>query len=186
MARKLFESEPVFRRSLEHCDEVLREHLQHSLLDVLFGSSHAESNGAGPLLDQTLYTQPALFAVEHALYELWKSWGVEPQLLLGHSIGEYAAATAAGLFSLEDALRLIAARGRLMQALPGSGEMTAVAADERLVRSTLGDHFEPIDIAAFNSPRQTVTGILLPPGKASPLKGKRHTGKINGLQVEMR
>jgi acyl transferase domain-containing protein len=156
MARELFESQPTFRRALALCDEILRDELPHSLLKTLFGEPPAGANGAGSRLDQTLYTQPALFAVEYALYELWRSWGVEPQFLLGHSVGEFVAAVAAEVLSLDDALRLIAARARLMQALPSDGEMTAVAADEPTVRANLGAAAERIDIAALNSPRQTV------------------------------
>src|SRR6185436_16124777 len=101
----------------------LRPLLPHSLRDTLF----TDANDGR--LDQTLYTQPALFALEYALSELWRSWGVVPRAVLGHSVGEYVAACVAGVFGLEDGLRLIAERARLMQALPG-GSMAAIFAAE--------------------------------------------------------
>ena len=111
-----------------------RPHLEKPLLEVLFGSAGAAKNSS-PLLDETQYTQPALFALEYALAALWRSWGIEPAAVLGHSVGEYVAACVAGVFSLEDALRLIAARARLMQAMPRNGAMAAVfAGEDRVAR----------------------------------------------------
>ncbi|MGH9242195.1 MAG: type I polyketide synthase, partial [Vicinamibacterales bacterium] len=111
MGRALYETAPVFRAALERCDAALRGELATPLLDVLYGA-------AGARIHETAYTQPALCAVEYALAELWRSWGVEPGAVLGHSVGEYVAACVAGVFPVETALRLVAARGRLMQALP--------------------------------------------------------------------
>ncbi|HEX5106390.1 MAG TPA: SDR family NAD(P)-dependent oxidoreductase, partial [Pirellulaceae bacterium] len=129
---------------------LLDQHLPQPLLSVLFGSEDPLSP-----LHQTLFTQPALFAVEYALCELWKSWGIRADLALGHSIGEYVAACELGVFGLEDALRLVAARGRLMQQLPLTGAMVAVAADDRRVRALLESNGH-IEVAAVNSPQQTV------------------------------
>jgi acyl transferase domain-containing protein/acyl-CoA synthetase (AMP-forming)/AMP-acid ligase II/acyl carrier protein len=151
MAHGLYQSHPTFKAELDRCDAILREHLPQPLLTLLFGSDDASSP-----IHQTRYTQPALFAVEYALCELWKSWGIEPTLALGHSIGEYVAACALGVLSLEDALRLVAARGRLMQELPAEGAMVAVTADEPRVRSLLATMNGQIDLAAVNSPVQTV------------------------------
>jgi len=145
MGRALWKTEPTFRSFIECCDEFLRPHLGRSLLSVM----HAE--GDEPLLDETGYTQPALFVLECAIAEVWKSWGIRPSLVLGHSVGELAAAYVAGLFSLEDGLRLVAERGRLMQALPKDGAMAAVFADEARVCEALRGHERSVSVAAVNA-----------------------------------
>ena len=109
MGRELYNTQPTFRQALDHCAELLAPQLDQPLLEVMFSAD------AGSRLHQTAYTQPSLFSLEYALYQLWKSWGVEPSAVLGHSVGEYVAACVAGVFSLADGLKLIAARGRLMQ-----------------------------------------------------------------------
>jgi acyl transferase domain-containing protein len=114
---------------------------------------YAES---GPWIDQTRYTQPALFAIEYALAQLWQSWGVVPDTVLGHSVGEYVAACIAGVFDLADALKLIAARGRLMQALPHDGAMFAVRAGQERVDPLLESFRAAVSIAAVNGPNDAV------------------------------
>ncbi len=151
MGRKLFETEPVFREAIERCDAVLREHLGVPLLAVLY----PEGASASPI-DETAFTQPALFAFEYALAEMWKSWGVVPDIVLGHSVGEYVAACIAGVFSVEDGLKLIAARGRLMGSLPRGGEMAAVFAGEADVSKAIEPYRGRVDIAGLNAPDSTV------------------------------
>ncbi len=151
MARGLFERQPEFRRALEECDRILKPLLPRPLLTVMFG----EGDDAA-LLNDTAYTQPALFAVEYALAQLLRSWGVEPTAVMGHSVGEYVAACVAGVFSLEDGLRLIAARGQLMSGLPRDGSMAAVFADEARVRAVLTGHESDVSIAAVNGPQSVV------------------------------
>ena len=107
-------------------------------------------------IDDTAYTQPGLFSIEYALACLWRSWGVEPSWVMGHSVGEYVAACIAGVFSLEDGLKLIAERGRLMQALPQNGDMFAVFADESTVTTAVAPHAELVSIASVNGPTTIV------------------------------
>lgn len=151
MGRHLFETQPSFRRSLERCDELLRPMLQRPLLSVLY----PQTGEASPI-DQTAYTQPVLFAFEFALAQLWRSWGIEPDIVVGHSVGEYVAACLAGVFTLEEGLKLIAERGRLMQGLSPQGAMVAVLADEESVLQAIAPFAEHVSIAAVNSPENTV------------------------------
>jgi acyl transferase domain-containing protein/SAM-dependent methyltransferase len=151
MGRELYETQPTFRRVLDHCAELLAPHLDHPLLQIMFSGQEA-----GSQLHQTAYTQPALFCLEYALSQLWKSWGIEPSAVLGHSVGEYVAACVAGVFGLEEGLRLIAARGRLMQALEPGGAMAAVLAGPEQVGESIAGWGNRISIAACNGPRNTV------------------------------
>ncbi|MFL6246636.1 MAG: beta-ketoacyl synthase N-terminal-like domain-containing protein, partial [Thermoanaerobaculia bacterium] len=145
MGRTLYESEPRFRAAFDEC----AAHFDGELVALLYGASASDDE-----LRQTRFTQPAIFAVEYALAKLWASWGVEPDLLCGHSIGEYAAAVIGGVLSVADAMRLVTARGRLMQALPDGGAMAAVAATAREVEPFL-DGTE-VAIAAINAPADVV------------------------------
>ena len=151
MGRLLYETSPTFARALNRCDTALRESLGRSILEVLYPADAAFSP-----LGETRFTQPALFAIEYALSELWRSWGVQPTFVLGHSVGEYVAACVAGVFSVEDGLALIAERARLMQAQPSGGRMAAVMAPVEVVRETLKPVTASVSIAALNGPRQTV------------------------------
>ncbi len=156
MGRDLFESQPVFRETLEQCNQILSGLLPVPLLSVIYPDSGQQAGDAEPLVHQTQYTQPALFAVEYALAKLWMSWGFEPQAVLGHSVGEYVAACVAGILSLEDALRLIAHRARLMQRLPSGGKMAAIFAAESQVLAWIGELKLSLSIAAANGPENTV------------------------------
>ncbi|HEY3861189.1 MAG TPA: SDR family NAD(P)-dependent oxidoreductase [Verrucomicrobiae bacterium] len=151
MGRTLFQTEPVFRAALVQCAELLRGHLSKPLLDVLYPKGLAISP-----IDETAFTQPCLFALEYALAQLWMSWGIQPSAVLGHSVGEYTAACMAGVFSLEDGLKLIAARGRLMQALPRDGSMAAVLALESVVAPAVAPFAATVSIATYNGPSNLV------------------------------
>ncbi|HIK04816.1 MAG TPA: SDR family NAD(P)-dependent oxidoreductase [Trichormus sp. M33_DOE_039] len=161
MGRHLYETQPTFRRILDHCNQILQPYLETPLLEILYPQSPIP-NPQSPIpspqspINETAYTQPALFALEYALAKLWQSWGIEPSAVMGHSVGEYVAACIAGVFSLEDGLKLIAARGRLMQALPSDGAMAAVLADEPTVLSAIQPYGEQIAIAAYNGAESLV------------------------------
>lgn len=152
MALELYNVESVFREQVDLCSEILKPHLGLDLREVFYPSED-QANGSGQdarstQLKQTAITQPALFVIEYALAKVWIQWGVRPQAMIGHSIGEYVAACLAEVLSLEDALALVAARGRLMQPLP-NGDMLAVPFSEKEVQPLLG---KQLSLAAINGP----------------------------------
>ncbi len=183
MGRELYETSPSFRAMVDRCEELFQQETGASLLAVLYPGESGEVDGGtedsgtgdggqspvssrhSPLsnpLDDTTYTQPALFVLEVALATLWQSWGIQPDMLIGHSIGELAAACVAGVFSLEDGLKLVTARGRLMGALPQDGEMVSLLADstgssfEMRVRQAIEPYQNEVSIAAVNGPESIV------------------------------
>ncbi|MDY7005043.1 MAG: SDR family oxidoreductase [Cyanobacteriota bacterium] len=180
MGRQLYETQPTFRKNLDECDRILRSYLDIPLLEVLYPDLDNNQQGTGnreqgigeeknrelikgfldpdlvSLIDQTSYTQPAIFALEYALAQLWKSWGIEPDIVIGHSIGEYVAACVAGVFSLEDGLKLIAERGRLMQSLPQDGEMLALLASVAEAAEAIKPYARDVSLAAINGPDSVV------------------------------
>ena len=145
MGRELYEVEPTFRQQVDRCAQILLPHLGLDLRHLLYPKEE-DSLSAAEKLQQTGISQPALFVVEYALAQLWGEWGVRPGATIGHSIGEYVAATVAGTFSLEDALSLVSQRGRLMQQMP-PGRMVAVPLPEEGVRELLSSQ---LSVAAVN------------------------------------
>lgn len=155
MGRELYASSSVFREAFDACTVLIDAQLGCDLKSVMWPSL-AEQEPRVPLLNQTLYTQPALFALEVALARLWFSWGARASVLVGHSVGEFAAACIAGVFSLEDAVKLICARARLMHALPTGGKMAAIqiGADELAVH--VAGYAGRVSVAAVNACQQRV------------------------------
>jgi acyl transferase domain-containing protein/surfactin synthase thioesterase subunit len=153
MGRQLYAAHVAFRAALDAACAAIDPLLERPMREVMW----AEGGTADAvLLDQTAFTQPALFAFEWALAQLWRSWGVQPDVVLGHSIGEITAACVAGVFSLEDAARLVCARGRLMQALPSGGAMVSIAASEADVAGLVAAHAQTVSVAAVNAPSSIV------------------------------
>jgi len=147
MGRNLYEGEPLFRAIVDHCCESLKAHLGRDLRELLYPQAGDEKTAQVSLQD-TFFTQPSIFVIEYALACFWQSLGIQPSIMAGHSIGEFVAATLAGVWDLEDALRIIALRGRLMQSLP-RGSMMAVSSSVEKVEPTLPDS---VQIASNNSP----------------------------------
>jgi len=153
MGRELYQTEPTFRQHIDICSKILKPHLGFDLQSVLYPQPELAEPAAAQL-QQTAIAQPALFAIAYSLAQLWMSWGVHPKAMIGHSIGEYVAATLAGVFSLEDALALVALRGQLIQALP-TGSMLAIHLSEKEIQALLNvesQHNQSLQIATINGP----------------------------------
>ncbi len=153
MARELFDAEPVFAETVTRCADAVKDIVARPLLEVLF----ADDAEARQALRHTSFAQPALFAVEMGLARLWQSWGIEPDVVLGHSVGQYAAACVAGVFSLEDGARLMAERGRMFGSLAEGGRMVAVFTDPKRVEEIAGE-FPRVSVGAYNGPNTVLSG----------------------------
>ncbi|NJN75755.1 MAG: acyltransferase domain-containing protein [Synechococcaceae cyanobacterium RL_1_2] len=149
MGQELYATEPVFKAAIDQCGEILADSVD--LWGLLYGNEQEQ-------LNQTQYTQPVLFAFEYALAQLWLSWGVKPDVLMGHSVGEYVAACLAGVFSLEDGLKLIQHRGQLIQRLQEPGSMVALFTDEDKVQDLIADYPDRLQIAGFNGSHIVIAG----------------------------
>jgi acyl transferase domain-containing protein/SAM-dependent methyltransferase len=151
MAEAHYRNEPLVRRAIDHCARVLKRHVGRDLRTLLFPPARRRKEAAAELMN-TEWAQPALFTVEYALAMLWRSWGIEPAAMIGHSVGEYVAATIAGVMTLDDALLLIARRGQLIAGMP-RGSMIAVMADAAMLTEFVGGE---VSLAAVNAPGLSV------------------------------
>ena len=147
MGAHLYATELVFKTAFDRCDEIFQSLTQQSIKSIIFeqGSNSIHETGT---------TQPALFCLAYSLCQLWSAWGIKPQTVMGHSVGEYAAACSAGIFSLEDGLRLISKRAALMQSLPTGGAMAALFCSRDTITPFLTNYQQQVEIAAVNSPTQ--------------------------------
>ena len=173
MGRQLYATQPVFRTVVDDCAHLVNPFLPQPLQAVLLADN--------PLIQETLYTQVGLFVFEYALARLWQSIGVEPTYLIGHSVGEFAAACVAGVFSVADALTLVRTRGQLMQALAPTGGMVAVQADSATVKTLCEScpEGQALHLAGLNSPEQTVVA-----GPAAALTAFLLTCQAQGLKAK--
>ena len=148
MGQELYQTYPLFRQILDRCDAILSQYWDFSLLDLLYPQTSDEI--AQKRLNQTRYTQPALFAIEYALTQLWQSWGITPQGVMGHSLGEYVSACVAGVFSLEDGLKLVVHRAKLMDSVKQAGSMVVLSASEAEIQPLIASYARTVAIAAIN------------------------------------
>ncbi len=146
MGKLLYENNETFRSAFDTCSSLFRPYLVKSLVDLVY-SEKADAE----VIARTVYAQPLIFAIEYALYKVWEEIGVKPEVVMGHSIGEYAAAVAANIMSLEDAVKLVSARGRLMDLAPGHGKMATIFASEDKINDLLKGFEESVCIAAKNA-----------------------------------
>ncbi|BAQ66805.1 type I polyketide synthase [Geminocystis sp. NIES-3709] len=150
MGEELYQASSYFKNIVDYCEQVLNNYLEKPLTEVLF----EEKNES--LLNQTIYTQPALFVIEYALAKLWLRYGIQPSIVMGHSVGEYVAATLAGVFSLDDGLKLIAYRGKLMQKLPLDGGMLCLFTSLDNVKNLINQYNNQVEISAINGDNNIV------------------------------
>jgi len=178
MGLELYQTEAIFRQQIDKCCQLLKPHLGLDLREILYPDKE-KAPVAAQYLQQTVITQPALFVIEYAMAQLWMSWGVHPQAAIGHSLGEYVAACLAGVFCLEQALLLVAARGQLMQQMP-PGAMLAISLPQEQARSLLNDN---LSIAAINTPSSCV--IAGTPEAIDALGQQLLTQKVHSRRLQV-
>jgi acyl transferase domain-containing protein len=156
LGRELYQVHPVFKSELERCDTLFRPHTGRSIIRLIYGN---EGEDPGPEVERAIYAQPIIFSIQYALIRLWESWGVAASAVVGHSIGEYAAACCAGILSLENAVRLVALRGTIMESMPRGGKMVGLLAGEDFVKPLVQPYSDSVSIAAVNAPGNvTISG----------------------------
>ncbi|WP_020588915.1 hybrid non-ribosomal peptide synthetase/type I polyketide synthase [Desulfobacter curvatus] len=170
MGRELYALQPIFREQMDKCNAILTQYHSISLNHLIYEQNDPQ------LINQTVNTQPALFSIEYAMAQMYRSWGIEPAFVMGHSVGEFVAACVAGIFSLADGLKLISARGRLIQALPREGKMVVCLCALDLVEELMAPYGNDLSIAAVNGPSNTVVS-----GKSIAVDGICKLLEQNGI-----
>lgn len=151
MGKDLYDHNPAFQSTFDECDHLFKPYITKSLVEMIYSDKYT-----GKDIERTLYAQPLIFSIEYALLKFWESVGVTPEIVLGHSIGEYTAAVAAEIMSLEDAVKLVALRGRLMDSAPGEGAMSAIYTNQAAVEDLLKGYEEKLSIALHNAEESIV------------------------------
>ncbi len=151
MSKELYETQPIFKQELDLCFKLSEKYLREPLNEIIFAKEEKSA-----LINETEFTQTALFAIEYSLAKMWMSWGIKPDYLIGHSIGEYAAACISNIISLENGIKLTALRGRLMQALPKIGSMAVIFSDLKTVENLIANNKDKVSIAGVNGPNNIV------------------------------
>lgn len=146
MGQLLYKTCTPFKEAMDLCDKLFKPYILKSVLQLLYGE-----NANSELIQKTVYAQPLIFSIEYALFKFWESLGVKPEIVMGHSIGEYAAAVVSEIFTLEDAVKLVSIRGRLMDSAPGSGAMGTIFADKKTVTGMIEEYKDAVSIAAQNA-----------------------------------
>lgn len=174
MGKLLYDTNAVFTEAFDTCDKLFKPYLLKSIKDLIYGEQ-----ADGQVIEQTVYAQPLIFAIEYALCKMWKSFGVTPEIVMGHSIGEYAAAVAAEMMTLEDAVKLVSIRGRLMDMAPGHGKMATIFAEEERVLRLLEGYEETVCIAAINAKESCVIS-----GQAEDVEKVAAKAADKGIRVQ--
>jgi acyl transferase domain-containing protein/NAD(P)-dependent dehydrogenase (short-subunit alcohol dehydrogenase family)/acyl carrier protein len=178
MGKELYDGSPVFKEAFDRCDRLFEPYISVSLAEMIYSGRFT-----GRDIERTDYAQPLIFTIEYALLKFWESLGIMPEAVLGHSIGEYAAAVAAGIMSLEDCAGLVAERGRLMASAPGEGAMSAIYAEEGLVRSLLKDYGQKVSIALHNAQNNIVVSGDRTAVEAVSKEAENRNIKVSRLHV---
>lgn len=178
MGRKLFETNAVFRDALLECDELFEPYTLESLTRLIYSE-----NADADVIARTVYAQPLIFSIEYALTKMWESFGVKPQVVIGHSIGEFAAAVAAGSLTLKNAVKLVSVRGRLMDSAPGHGTMGTIFASEEVIEKLVEDYKDTVSIAVLNAKETCVISGNAEDVRAVLEKAKSEGLRTNELQV---
>lgn len=175
MGKSLYETKEVFRNTMIQCDKLFKPLILKSVIDLLYGE-----NTSTEIIEKTVYAQPLIFSIEYALYKLWASYGVKPEIVMGHSIGEYVAAVASEIMSLEDAVKLVSIRGRLMDSAPGTGSMGTIFASEDIVTKMIEEYRDVVSIAAINAEETCVIS-----GESKVVEELLGIAEEKGIRVRM-